>query len=305
MLLAFGIALVGGSFIGAKFFGKTAGSIKDTPIEKVNDLKKEEGDKLKTADDKVNKETTNQLDTAQALVHATSTAIDAAKEKNSAGIPPTRELETAKEINDLAITSIDAGLNKSVDPKLLKWFIDAIDKKNSEIERERKLGEQMIASKEKEIIASTEREMKAVAERIRIEEEYKTKLADANEKVTEWALENSVKAQKLDNIYFWIYIVIGLWVASMVMPIISKVFPAVAPAANVLGGIVAPGVQFLKHKAETLSEDLVALNTANKKFVESIDPSKVEAFKEHVAAWWEKDTASQDAVERIKKKLRQ
>lgn len=298
------LALVAGSVALYKKFSHTPGDKKGSPIEVVDKLKDNEKTKVDEVVKKVDAETKKQLDEAQAGVHATGEALNRVKNKTAAGKDATREIDTAVEVNDITKTAIDAGLNQPVDPKLLKWFIDSIEKKNSEIARERDIGERMLRGKEKELIDSTEREKKAIEEKNVIIAEYSKKISKAESERDRWALERDATAAKWDNLIFWIWVAAGVYVFAMIAPIIAKVFPAFGPIASVAGAIVAPMVAFGKAKADDLAKDLVSLNNESKKFIENIDPAKVEDFKKHVSTWWENDTNSTHAVEEIKKTLR-
>ena len=299
------LALIAGSVVGYnKFFGHTPGDKKGSPIENVEKINAEKKEKVDEVVKKVDAETKKQLDEAQAGVHATGEALNRVKNKTAAGKDATREINTAVEVNDITKTAIDAGLNQPVDPKLLKWFIDSIEKKNSEIARERDIGERMLQGKEKELIDSTEREKKALEEKNVIIAEYSKKLSKAESERDRWALERDATAAKWDNLMFWIWVAAGVYVFAMIAPIIAKVFPAFGPIAAVAGAVVAPMVAFGKAKADDLAKDLVSLNNESKKFIEKIDPAKVEDFKKHVSTWWENDTNSTHAVEEIKKTLR-
>lgn len=298
------VILGGGIYIGSKFFGKTAGSIEDTPIEEVQKIEEKKKEKVDIVEKKIEDINFQQLTNAQAATHATGEAIDRAKEKAIAGQDATREIQTAEDINEVAKTAIDLGLNQPVDPKLLRWFIDAIDKKNSEIEREREIGEKMLATKSIELSKSAERESKLIQEKAELQLKFDKLLEEAGKERDQWALENAAKAQKLDRIYFWIWVAVGVYGFALVAPLLSKIFPALAPIANVAGAVVAPAVQWGKSKADKLATDLVALQDQSKKFIETIDPNKVQEYKQHVKQWWENDTTAQGDVEEIKKKLR-
>jgi hypothetical protein len=299
------IAIVGiGTFFAGKHLTTPAGGVAGTPIENVQNINDKRDGKLAVVATKVNAETTTQLNEGQAAVHATGEAINQAVVKNASGGNVTRELETAKEINKVAQEAIDMGLNKPVDPKLLAWFIDSINKKNSEIAREREIGERMLVSKQTELIASAEREAKLIEEKNSISLEYGKKLAVAEKERDQWALENAAKAKKLDDIYFWIFVAAGIYGLSIVLPLASKLFPALGPISTAVSGLVAPGVQYLKSKSDNLAEDMIALHNQSKDFIEKIDPAKVEDFKKNVAGWWENDHQGVAAVESIKKKLR-
>lgn len=302
-IIIIGVLTVCGFFAG-KHFTKEVGSSKGTPIEHVQNINTEKNEKVGKVDGKVAVETSSQLSNGQAAVHATGEAINQAIVKDAAGGDVARELATAKEINMIAQDAIDMGLNKPVDPKLLAWFIDSINKKNSEIARERELGERMLVSKQAELIASSERESKLIQEKNTILLDYGKKLEKAEKERDDWALANAVKAQKLDNFYFWLWVGGGVYVLSIVLPLASKLFPVLSPISNAVSGLVAPGVQYLKSKADNLAEDMVSLHNQSKTFIEKIDPDRVEDFKKHVADWWESDHHGVAQVETIKKKLR-
>lgn len=299
------VALLGaGAWIGSKLFSKDSGSSKDTPIEEIQIIQKKKDDSLYKFDSSISIQNSVQLDTAQAGVHATGEAINQAERKILLGEDAQREIETARDINDITKKAIDLGLDKPVDPKLLAWFIETINQKNSEIERERQFGERMLSSKDRELIASQEREKKLIDERARSEEKFNEKLAEKTEELNEWALKNSVKAAKYDKILLWVFIVVGLYMFALISPLLARVFPALGPIASVAGGIVAPAVQWTKKKSDRLAEDLVALQEDTKKYIEKIDPEKIDQYKSHVKQWWENDTSAQSDVEEIKKKLR-
>jgi len=283
---------------------KPVGKVDGTPIADVNKIKEEAAAAAAKHEKEVLDEDKRQLSMAQAGVHATGSAIDAAALKASAGKDPSREISTAKDVNQLTQDAIDNGLNQPVDPKLMKWFMDVIDKKNSDIQRERDLGAQMLNSKSTELQASIDREVQARKDKLASDAEWRTKLAAAEQARDKWALENEVKAQKLDRIYFWVYTAAGIWLLAILLPVIAKVFPAVTPLANVAGAVVGPMIQWGKGKADNLATDLVALQQHAKDYIANIDPAKVQAYKDSVSAWWEKDVASQAAVEQMKSKLR-
>ena len=299
------LAIIGaGGWFVHKTFSPAPVKIEDTPIGKVQKLEDEGSKKADAVQQKVTGEDRSQLTNGQAAVHATGVAIERADLKAAAGKDPSHEIKTAKEINDIAQKAIDMGLNQPVDPKLLAWFIDSIDKKNSEIERERQIGQQMLDSKSKELIASTERETKLIKEKADIETKYQIKIDAAQKIANDWSLENAAKAKKLDQIYFYIYLFAGVYIFSILAPMIGKVFPGFAPIANIAGAVMAPMVAHAKSKADALATDLVALNNKSKEFIENIDPAKVDQFKKEVSNWWGDDNHSQHAVEEIKKTLR-
>ena len=298
------LAIIAGSVSLYKKFSHTPGDKQGSPIEKVEKINADKKEKVDEVVKKVDVETKKQLDEAQAGVHATGEALNRVKNKTAAGKDATREIDTAVEVNDITKTAIDAGLNQPVDPKLLKWFIDSIEKKNSEIARERDIGERMLRGKEKELIDSTEREKKAIEEKNLIIAEFSKKISKAESERDRWALERDATAAKWDNLMFWVWVAAGVYVFAMIAPIIAKVFPAFGPIAAVAGAVVAPMVAFGKAKADDLAKDLVSLNNESKKFIENIDPAKVDEFKKHISTWWENDTNSTHAVEEIKKTLR-
>jgi hypothetical protein len=299
------LALIAGTVVGYnKFFGHTPGDKKGSPIENVENINSEKKEKVEKVVAKIDKENYEQLNTAQAGVYATGEAINRAKNKAASGSIPTRELDTASDINEITKSAIDAGVDHPVDPKLLKWFIESIEKKNSDIAHERDIGERMLKNKDNELMASMDREKKAVEEKNSVIAEYSKKLSKAESERDRWALERDATAAKWDNLIFWIWVAAGVYLFAILAPIIAKVFPAFGPIASVAGAVVAPMVAFGKAKADDLAKDLVSLNNESKKFIESIDPAKVEDFKKHVSTWWENDTSSTHEVEKIKKTLR-
>lgn len=298
LVAALGIMTLGG-FIGAKFFGKTAGSKEGTPIEMVENVRAAGQEKLAAVDVKIDRENTEQLDTAQAGVHATGIAI-----ARAAITAPSRELETAAEINQLTQSAIDAGLGKPVDPALMKWFITVIDKKNSDIERERAIGDRLLRQKEDQLIASVKRETALEASREKIAADNARKLSEVEAERDEWALANAVKAQKLDRIWFWIYVAAGVYIAGIVLPMAAKIFPGLSSIASGVSGLISPGIAWAKGKSDKLATDLVALHEESKKYIESMDPAKIDQFKEKVAQWWGEDREAVAEIEKIKENLR-
>jgi hypothetical protein len=291
-------------YIGKTFFAPTAGSANHGPIKTVNDLKADEAKKVNDVQNKIDTETKKQLSEAQAAVHATGEALNQVDNKVSSGKDASREVKTAIDINNTAKIAIDAGIGTPVDPKLMQWFIDSINKKNSEIERERQIGEKMLQSKHLELTSSIEREQKAIEERVKVEVFFKEKLTKAEADRDEWALKNEVQAKKYEKIMFFVSVGIGLYLLALVAPLAAKLFPALSGISNVVSAIVAPTVQWSKSKIDDRCADLVSLVDNNKKFIETIDPQKVKEFKKHLTDFWENDHHAQSEIEQIKKKLR-
>ncbi len=95
-----------------------------------------------------------------------------------------------------------------------------------------------------------------------------------------------------------------LWLASLILPILGKFFPAIQPLATAFGAIWSPGVQAAASSAKTLSADLVALNEHIKaELAKELTPEQILALKQKMKAWWGNDIKSQAAVEEIKERV--
>lgn len=146
-----------------------------------------------------------------------------------------------------------------------------------------------------------------------------TRAADAAKRAVELnaQLQEQIRivnelTKEKDGLLAWIktigWVVGGLWLLSLIIPVVSKAVPALAPLASVVGTLWAPGVQMLKSGAERLVEkadkikaDMVALQEfTKKKMAKKFNEADMTAFKKEVKDWWEGDLEAQNEVERIK-----
>jgi len=142
--------------------------------------------------------------------------------------------------------------------------------------------------------------------------DYAKKIVELNQQVQAQAtVVTSLTAEKdtlWDRIKRIAWIVGGLWVLSLILPLLSKAIPALKPLATVFGSVWSPGVQMLKTGAEKLTEkadnlkaDLIALQEFTKtKMASRFNGPEMQDFKKEVKNWWEGDLESQNEVERIK-----
>lgn len=302
-LLIVGLAIVAGTFFGAKWFSRTAGDRDKTPIAQVDNAKIEAEKKKIEQREKIDKEKDAQLKTGQGASLATGVAISAAQNTASQGQIPVKELKTAKTLNDTANTALEQAIGP-LDPRQIEDLKKLVENLNSDVTELKTQGVTALAKMNSDLQTSVERERKAQDDLKNISAEYQTKIDGLQKKADQWALERDVIASKWDKMMFWVWVAAGIYGFSIIAPWMAKVFPALSPIAGAVGTVVAPSIQYLKNKVEDRAHDLVALVDANKKFVEEIDPSKVDAFKAHVQEWWEKDLKGMADVEAIKQKLR-
>ena len=298
------VALVGGgAYFGFKY-AHTGGSREGTPLEKVDKAKDKASKKEAEIEGKLNTETAAQLHTAQGASVATGVAISAAQATTATGQLPVRELATAKTLNDTANQALDQAIGKTLDPKELGELKQMVAQLNSEVASARTEGNKALTALNGALQASVNREKVLDQQLVAQKAENEKIIGDAQKKADAWALERDATAAKWDRMMLGVWIFVGIFVFALVGPWIAKIFPAVAPFATAAGTILAPSVAWAKDKLAHRADDLVSLVDANKRFVENIDPSKVEEFKKSVNNWWENDHTGMAFVEEAKKRLR-
>ena len=101
----------------------------------------------------------------------------------------------------------------------------------------------------------------------------------------DWARERDATARKWDNLWLWIWIVAGLWIAAQVLPMVAKFIPALAPAATVLSAVVAPMGTRALSQAKALGRDAsAALHNVMAK-IEEKAPALITEAKAIRAEW--------------------
>ncbi|MFH1500156.1 MAG: hypothetical protein ABII82_20305 [Verrucomicrobiota bacterium] len=125
--------------------------------------------------------------------------------------------------------------------------------------------------------------------------------ADLKKTADALAAAQNAKDSLLTSVKLAAGILIGLWVASVVLPPLARSVPALQPVASVVGGLWSPGVQSVASGARRLSGDLVAFHEFTKKEIEDMTSDQALAeFKRKAKNWWGDDLAAQFAIERIK-----
>lgn len=301
------LALFGGGFVGSKYLSRTAGDRASTPIAKVDAAQAAADAHAAEAKAKLDAETKKQLGTAQGASVATGVAIGAAQATTAAGRLPVRELETAASLNSTANQALEQ-VNGPLDPKELQDLKRMVENLNSEIVATRKQGEKALDTLNTALQASVERERAIQAKADQRAEQDQKKIDAAQEKATAWALERDATAAKWDNLVLKLWIVGGafvfIWLLSTFGPVLSTFFPVLKLPSTMAGKLLAWGHTRVAETATDLNTDLVSLVDSSKQFIAKTDPAKVQAFKDHVESWWEKDKKATDQVEAIKTKLR-
>lgn len=263
--------------------------------------------KAKIADEKA-----KQLDVAHEAALGTQAAIGAAQEATAAGKLPVRELDTAKKLSDTNVDAMDEALGK----KSLKR-IQELELMVNQLNNGVAAGAKALELMQENLDRSVQREANLKVEMSKIEtaaNERIKKAEDARDEAVKkenaWALERDAIANRYENLKFYAFLGIGgvvfLWASSLLLPILARFFPALSSLSKTVGGLWAPGVQYVGGKAEKLSEDLVAMHEMMKgKLEEKFTPEEVAAIKKEIADdWMTAKDGSAAAVERIKQKLR-
>ena len=168
---------------------------------------------------------------AQQFIEGARLAIDAERARLATGGGASTELDTAATLTKRAGDS----LNKSegaLDPATLRAAEVLVAQLTSELDVERKAGAKTLRSWDADT-QSAARQLNAAADRIGDLEKI-----SAAEKQRALAAET-----KLNRWKFWAFCLIGGWLFLQILPMLSVLFPAIAPAARVAGMIVAPAVQ--------------------------------------------------------------
>lgn len=261
---------------------------------------------------KIDAEKGKQLDVAHDAALGTQAAIAAAQKTTADGKLPVRELDTAKQLSDTNVDAMDEALGKKSLARV-KELETMVSNLNAGVAAGAKALELM----QDNLDRSVQREASLKAEIANIQAAADAKIKEAEEardaavkKEGEWALERDGIARRYENLRFYAFLGIGgfvfLWASSIFLPILARFFPALSAVSKTVGGLWAPGVQYVGSKAEKLSEDLVAMHEMMKgKIEEKFTPDEVAAIKKEISEdWMTAKDGSAAAVEKIKEKLR-
>lgn len=98
-----------------------------------------------------------------------------------------------------------------------------------------------------DLVAEAEKKQAALERKLEKLSAEVVKTAAAEEAVTGLLkisnAENAVQASKYRRLWFWIWTAIAIYVLIQILPIISKLFPALTPVAKAASWIAAPAVQ--------------------------------------------------------------
>ena len=292
---------------------------KKNPVEqvqkadnKVDEAKARAEAELAAQKAKIDAEKSKQLDVAHDAALGAQAAIAAAQETTAAGKLPVRELDTAKKLSDTNVDAMDEALGKKSLKRIQELEL-IVNQLNNGVAAGAKALELMQDSLDR----SVQREANLKAEMAKIENAANERIKKAEDardaaikKENAWALERDAIANRYENLKFYGYLIVGglgfLWLSSLFLPILARFFPALSSLSKTIGGLWAPGVQYVGGKAEKLSEDLVAMHEMMKgKLEEKFTPEEVAAIKKEIADdWMTTQDGSAAAVERIKQKLR-
>lgn len=273
----------------------------------------EEKAKVDAARAAVKAENDKQLASAHDASVATVVAIDAAQQKAAAGSIPVKELETAKKTATITKDSLDAATGAPVDPVRVRELELMVSNLNSGIAA----GTKSLEIMQGVLDASIGREKTLEAKVTEVEKIAATKISAADQKVAEeqkkantWALERDSIARSYENFKFYAFLAVGgiflLWLASWLLPILARSFPALEALSHTVGAVWAPGVQIVKNQATRLNEDFVAMTEVlKKKLAEKMTPEELEKLKTEISTdWMTTGDGSAEQVERLKAKLR-
>lgn len=178
----------------------------------------------------------------RALTTEAQKEVATAKEALNAA-PPSRPVSVAKDATgraDALLAQSNGPLSADDAAKRIALVRDLL----SEEQGKRESAERTLAT-ERATTAELSRENAALKQR----------LADAAEATKTWALERDATAKKWETMWFWIWCAVGLYGASIVVPIIAQVFsggaagPLLGLASRALGFVAAPAIQFAKDRA--------------------------------------------------------
>ncbi len=282
-----------------KFWKSTPAQVAEKKETVVEDSKKKEAE----IQAKVEEKTKEML----GKVQESAVAADVAAGKTVAAVgtgPGAKEASTTKVLTGQTVAQLNTTTGQTVDPKRITELENMVSGLNAG------LATAQDALKSMQVGFDAQLEARKKLEAALAAQEAKTLKAEAdakaaNEQALKWAAERDAVASEFERLKFGAaavaVLIVGLWVASIVLPLLAKVFPAVQPAASVLGAVWSPGVQAVASGARKLSSDLVALNEFTKDHLsKELTPAKLEAFKSQVKDWWGNDHAAQATIEKIK-----
>lgn len=246
---------------------------------------------------KVDEQREKQLAVGHESVVATGAAIDAAQATAATGKVPTRELATAKTLNATSVQALDQALGP-VAPVRIRELEAMVANLNAGVAG----GKLALDALNRTLDSTVADKAAAMALNVELQKRLDTKIAAEGQ----WALERDATARVWETRMWWAKGIVGLivagWLASLILPLAARIFPAVDPAARAFGALWAPGVQAAASKARDLTHDFVAAEAALKaKLDSSLTPEKAAEIKAHIDGWW--GDANPD-VERIRAKLR-
>ena len=266
----------------------------------------------KAAQAKIDAEKAKQLDVAHDAALGTQAAVAAAIETTGKGVLPVRELDTAKKLSDTNVDAMDEALGK----KSLKR-VQELELMVQNLNNGVAAGAKALELMQGALDTSVQREASLKVKLAEVEAANALKVAAAEKdrdaavkKADDWALERDAIAKQFERYKFWGIVIAcsigGLWLASIILPLLSKAFPALSALSTTVGAVWAPGVQAVQSGAKRLSEDLVAMHEWTKKTLEEkLTPEELAAYKKAVADdWMTAKDGSAKAVEQIKQKLR-
>lgn len=195
-----------------------------TPIQKVDALEK-----------KADKSDRALVHEAQEENATTRAALDSA--------PPSRAVEVAKDSSTRTGALLDQA-NGPLSADELTKRLTITRGLLSEVKAERDAAEKNLAG-ERATTAELSKENTAI----------KGELTTARETLKTWASERDATAKKWERMWFWVWVVAGVYGASIVLPIFASVFtggaagPVLGLASKLVGFVAAPAIQFAKDRA--------------------------------------------------------
>ena len=160
----------------------------------------------------------------------------------------------------------------------LRQLVEQLRSDNASLQR---AGEQALSALDTSSAQHAEILRTAVANEAKLRE--RADKADAA--ALDWARERDATARKWDNLWLWIWIVAGLWIAAQLLPMVAKFIPALAPAATVLSAVVAPMGTRALAQAKALGRDASAALHNVMASIEEKAPTLIAEAKAIRAEW--------------------
>lgn len=169
---------------------------------------------------------------AQQYLAAARAALDLEKARQlSAGGTVSGEVSTAADMTTRAGNALDKS-EGALDPQKLRDAEAMVARLTSQLADERKLGAANLVTMDKALnLASTA--LNKSDEKL---DSLQTQIGQEQQR----ALDAEAKYHKL---WFIVWCVVGGWAFLQFLPLLSAIFPALAPAARIAGMVVAPAVQ--------------------------------------------------------------